>query len=141
MASGGGNREVVADCPSDWGDEPAAGPEAHKLRLSKVFGDGQPRSLVYEYDFGDSWMHELTLDAVVELPGSFKRRLSAGELAFPPEDCGGITGYRDCIRAATARTAKTALQRSARLRDMVDWLGDWHPKHFDLEARKACFDQ
>ncbi|HXI11327.1 MAG TPA: plasmid pRiA4b ORF-3 family protein [Thermoanaerobaculia bacterium] len=56
--------------------------------------------LLYEYDFGDSWMHRI----VVEHMGSREEgisypRCTGGKRAGPPEDCGGPGGYRELIRA------------------------------------------
>ena len=51
-------------------------------------------SAVYEYDFGDSWNHDVLLEGVlIPEAGSTYPRCLAGENACPPEDCGGIWGY------------------------------------------------
>jgi hypothetical protein len=54
--------------------------------------------MIWEYDFGDSWTHELrlhaTLDETVPRP-----RLVAGKRACPPEDCGGPPGYERLLHA------------------------------------------
>jgi hypothetical protein len=52
----------------------------------------------YEYDFGDGWEHEVTLEAIA--PRQKGRRYPvcvAGERACPPEDCGGVGGYEDLL--------------------------------------------
>jgi hypothetical protein len=52
---------------------------------------GPKAKLHYEYDFGDSWLHEIVVeqllptDAVPDAP-----RCIDGKMACPPEDCGGI---------------------------------------------------
>src|SRR3954469_3483816 len=52
------------------------------------------KKLIYEYDFGDSWYHEVLVEKVLPPDPSFKHPLClAGENACPPEDCGGIWGY------------------------------------------------
>jgi hypothetical protein len=52
----------------------------------------------YEYDFGDGWEHEVTLEAVVpRQKGVRLPRCVAGERACPPEDCGGPPGYEHLI--------------------------------------------
>ena len=57
-------------------------------------------TLSWEYDFGDSWCHQLRLVSV--LPKAPKRaRLTAGDRACPPEDCGGPPGY-ECLLASLA---------------------------------------
>jgi len=46
----------------------------------------------------------------------------AGELAGPPEDCGGTPGYYDCIEA---------LKNRDNSEDRLTWLGRWRPDRFD----------
>jgi len=43
-------------------------------------------------------------------------------LAGPPEDCGGVPGYLDCIEALKSRDNSDG---------MLDWLGRWKPDRFD----------
>lgn len=52
----------------------------------------------YEYDFGDSWQHEILLEGLLlkEKRGKYPRCL-AGARACPPEDCGSISGYYDML--------------------------------------------
>lgn len=48
----------------------------------------------YEYDFGDSWEHELLLEGILlKEKGVQYPRCLTGKRACPPEDCGGIPGY------------------------------------------------
>src|SRR5262249_31922490 len=70
-------------------------------KLMPNVGDG----LVYEYDFGDSWEHMVMLEKI--LPASAGTRLTAvcvgGERACPPEDCGGVGGYEELLKALKNR--------------------------------------
>jgi len=53
---------------------------------------------IYEYDFGDSWEHELVLEAILPKEAGVKYpRCIAGERACPPEDCGGVGGYEQLV--------------------------------------------
>jgi hypothetical protein len=117
-----------------------ASPEPQKVKLRDVFTRAQ-KKVLYLYDFGDSWEHEVQLKRVVELPERFKGRLIAGERAFPPEDCGGVWGYYECLLAVGA--IKPAQLDDPPSEDALDerreWLGDWSPD-FDLEAAKKEFD-
>jgi hypothetical protein len=56
--------------------------------------------IVYIYDLGAEWQHEISLEAVVPAveAGPCPRCLS-GEGAGPPEDCGGMSGYRHLLAA------------------------------------------
>ena len=62
------------------------------MRLDKIF-TGQRTSLLYEYDLGDSWRHEITLLGTVEGEAEGKPACISGARACPPEDCGGVSGY------------------------------------------------
>lgn len=64
---------------------------------------------VYEYDFGDSWEHliEVEDELPAEAAGSPLPRCLEGQRACPPEDCGGLTGYRELLRSLRRRTART----------------------------------
>jgi hypothetical protein len=56
--------------------------------------------IVYVYDFGDGWRHELTVEKIdLPKPGAVYPILLEGERACPPEDCGGIGGYADFLKA------------------------------------------
>ena len=68
------------------------------LTVSEAFE--AERRLVYEYDFGDSWEH----DVVVEdrLPARLGLKFAVcldGQNACPPEDCGGPGGYRAMLES------------------------------------------
>lgn len=47
----------------------------------------------YEYDFGDSWIHKLTLLEILDDYKFHYPRILGGEGNCPPEDVGGIGGY------------------------------------------------
>lgn len=52
----------------------------------------------YEYDFGDSWEHELLLEGILLKDETVQYpQCLAGERACPPEDCGGIGGYYELV--------------------------------------------
>jgi pRiA4b ORF-3-like protein len=50
----------------------------------------------YEYDFGDSWIHEIVVEDTHEsdLDLAF---CSGGARAGPPDDCGGVGGYENLL--------------------------------------------
>ncbi len=50
----------------------------------------------YEYDFGDSWEHDVTVAKVV-VGKATQPRCTAGARACPPEDCGGMPGYAEML--------------------------------------------
>ena len=83
----------------------------------------------YEYDFGDSWEHEILVERIVPPePGARYPVCLTGRRACPPEDCGGIWGY-----AALLETIQNP--DDPEREEMLDWLGGaFDPEAFDLEA-------
>lgn len=58
----------------------------------------------YWYDFGDDWQHDVVLEDVLAVPSHQKLPACiAGEMACPPEDCGGLTAYEELLRALEER--------------------------------------
>lgn len=112
-------------------------PDGRKVKLNSYFvGKWALEWCEYEYDFGDSWVHEVKLIGVHSIKETFKRRLLDGARACPPEDAGGSGGYDRCVHFATIGTD---------IWDEPDvigpWLGDWQPEAFDLDTARARFDK
>lgn len=82
----------------------------------------------YEYDFGDSWMHEIKLEEHRPYRKDEKQHdisLLDGANACPPEDCGGCYGYSDLQEAMLH-------PRSKAYKEYIEWLGErFDPKAFD----------
>lgn len=71
----------------------------------------------YTYDFGDNWRHDVRVEG--KRPAAAGGRYpvcTAGKRNCPPEDCGGIFGYRDPL-AALADPARGEDGRLAALRE------------------------
>ena len=70
-------------------------------RISEIVPqDGKRFGFRYEYDFGDRWVHEVTLKGVEpRVKGQRYPQCTAGERACPPEDCGGVPGYQALVEA------------------------------------------
>lgn len=86
----------------------------------------------WEYDFGDSWTHELKLLEKVALDkeDDVEVTLVKATGACPPEDCGGVGGYRYLLN-----TLKNP--ESEEYEEMVGWLGGgFDPKAFNLSAAR-----
>jgi len=57
-------------------------------------------AFIYEYDFGDGWEHEVVVEKILSADPKKNRAVClAGENACPPEDCGGIWGYYELLKA------------------------------------------
>ena len=64
------------------------------MKLAQYFTpDRSPPNCQYICDFGDTWIHTVTLNRRLSVAERFHRRLLAGERACPPEDSGGMGGY------------------------------------------------
>ncbi len=85
----------------------------------------------YEYDFGDGWEHELTLEAIVPRQKGLRYpRCLAGERACPPEDCGGVGGYENLF----AVMGDPSHEEYA---STLQWLGGrFEPERFNARAVK-----
>ena len=84
----------------------------------------------YEYDFGDSWGHEILVEEILPFqpPGRYPVCL-VGARACPPEDCGGIPGYYEILEALKKP------KKNEDYSELLEWVGEgYDPEHFDLEA-------
>lgn len=93
------------------------------------------RSFVYEYDLGDSWMHEITVSGPVEAAGDETPRCIGGARACPPEDCGGLYRYQDLLEAISD-------PRHEEHDELLDWVGDdFDPEAFDARSVDSALGQ
>ena len=81
----------------------------------------------YEYDFGDSWLHEIQLEKIKEADKDTHYPIcTKGKLACPPEDCGGVWGYMNLLDIISDKSHPS-------YEEMMDWLdGKFDPQHFDV---------
>lgn len=109
-----------------------------KTTLEKVL---QPKGerLKFEYDFGDSWTHDLWVKAARDYaPGEEPAiRLLKGQGACPPEDCGGVWGYAELLEM-NKKARKTADEKE-RL-EWYDITDDFDPDDCDLEWLQGDVD-
>jgi len=84
--------------------------------------------MLYEYDFGDGWMHKIVVEKIVAPSPKVKAPCCvAGVRACPPEDCGGPYRYAEFLKAIRDPSHPEH-------EDMVEWLGgEFDPAYFDLE--------
>lgn len=103
----------------------AAEGESASQRLDKYVTKPGARML-YTYDFGDWWQHDLVLEKILHHARKPCPICLAGNRACPPEDCGGIWGYYDLVKAMKQR-------RGRRYREYKEWLGErFDPAEFNL---------
>ena len=116
--------------PDDWGADFAGMSKPHdekKVRLCDLL-HAKDDWLIYEYDFGDSWEHEILVEKL--LPGVTDKVVTclAGARAGPPEDCGSIPGYENLVEAM-------ADPKHPERDQLLEWLGDpYDPEAFSLDT-------
>lgn len=82
----------------------------------------------YTYDFGDSWEHLIVLENKLPTdPHETYPKCTGGQLACPPEDCGGIPGYYALLKAR----ANLKQPRHIELRGRIG--AECNPDSFSLE--------
>lgn len=87
----------------------------------------------YEYDFGDSWEHEVVLEEVApRVPKTKYPVCLDGARACPPEDCGGVPGYGRMLEVLGDPDDEEH-------EELLQWVGGaYDPTVFD--AKKVRFD-
>jgi hypothetical protein len=88
---------------------------------------------VYEYDYGDGWLHTVKLEGYMFKEKGIKYPVCIdGKNACPPEDCGGVGGYYNVIEVLSDPDNDDH-------EDMRIWAGeDWDPRQFNPD--KVKFD-
>ena len=120
---------LYGDPAQDW-DEKVQ--DERKVRLATIAKE-PAATLIYEYDMGDSWRHEIIVEEVTaEAAGAAAPLCLAGERACPPEDCGGIDGYHDMLERLRDPSAEDYEETRAWLEDATGGVLD--PDVFDLKA-------
>jgi len=101
---------------------------AAQAKLDKI-APSADASFVYEYDLGDSWLHEVIVEQISRPEiGSHYPVCVAGERACPPEDCGGPPGYEELHRVM-------ANPKHREHRRFMTWHGgQFDPEAFDRQA-------
>ena len=97
----------------------------HKVKISKYFNENN-RNATYEYDFGDSWIHTIKFEKIIQATvGEKYPKCIDGQMACPPEDCGGIDGYYDLLSVLSD-------PKNEEYNEMIEWLGgEFDPEKFD----------
>ena len=97
------------------------------------------KRLKFEYDFGDSWMHDLWVKQARDYAEGVEPtiRLLKGQGACPPEDCGGVWGYAELLELRTKK------RKTADDKERLEWYDitdDFNPDDCDLEWLQGDVD-
>ena len=102
--------------------------DEHRITLAEIAPAAKAK-FIYEYDFGDSWEHELVVEKILPPDAGFPHPVCLdGANACPPEDCGGIPGYYNMLEAL-------ADPKHPEHEELKDWIGGkWDAQRFDLDV-------
>lgn len=101
-----------------------------KIPISSYFSTSNKKA-TYEYDFGDSWGHKITLEKILSIESGVKYpNCLAGERSCPPEDCGGVWGYEELLEIMKDPSHEDYEER-------MEWVGDYfEPEEFNPDLIK-----
>jgi hypothetical protein len=101
------------------------------LKLSNYFPKYE--RIVYTYDMGDNWEHEIKLVRVIKEHSEESPYLLEAIGQTPPEDVGGIYGYID-FHEIMSDPANPEYER------MKSWAHNWTPELREWDARPKVID-
>ena len=107
----------------DW--EPVI--DEREVRISEIVQE-EGKKFVYEYDFGDSWEHDVIVEKILPIdPKEQYPKCIKGKRACPPEDVGGVWEYDTFLEAMGDPNHEEH-------GSYVEWWGDeFDPEAFDIE--------
>jgi hypothetical protein len=86
-------------------------------------------SMVYVYDFGDDWRHQVVLEKIIPSAATPTQPLGCGgKRRCPPEDVGGPSGYEEFLDVIF----QPGREEFAHFRGWAG--GKFHAEEFDLKA-------
>lgn len=99
-----------------------------KIKIAKYFSN-ENKLARYEYDFGDCWEHDVLFEKILPAEDGVKYpRCVDGKNACPPEDCGGIWGYKEMLKIINNPKHPEHLE-------WKQWLDEeFDPEEFDAES-------
>lgn len=96
-----------------------------KIKVSDLLKK-EKEKIVYEYDFGDGWEHDIILEKILPIDNNSKYPIClTGKMNCPPEDCGGVWGYSDMLKVLKD-------PEDEEYDSYAEWLGEeFDPEYFD----------
>ncbi|MEI6454805.1 MAG: plasmid pRiA4b ORF-3 family protein [bacterium] len=97
------------------------------MRISDLL-ENEKEKIVYEYDFGDGWEHDIILEKIItdDSPVTGPTCI-AGKMNCPPEDCGGPWAYPDLLTILKNPKHK-------KYQGIVEWIGEpFDPEYFNKD--------
>ena len=99
-----------------------------RTQLAEVL-QAEGESMIYLYDFGDDWRHEVVLEKVIPTNDILKVPVClSGARRCPPEDVGGVPGYQDFLETVFDPA-------NDEFKHLVGWAcRPFHAEEFDMKA-------
>lgn len=84
--------------------------------------------IVYEYDFGDSWEHDIILEKILPIENKILSPICTdGKMNCPPEDCGGVWGYANLVEILKNPD-------NEEYQSYMEWIGEnFDPEYFNID--------
>lgn len=110
--------------------------EIDEKKVTVLRAIGGHRRFSYEYDFGDSWGHEVVVEEAIRSPRGLKYAVCIdGQNACPPEDCGRVGGYSELLEVLADPSHEDHDH-------FTQWVGgSFDPTLFDLVSTNAALQQ
>jgi hypothetical protein len=101
--------------------------DASTITLDRIITDTKKRRFEYEYDFGDGWIHQISIEKFLPRDNSKSYPICTdGKLNCPPEDCGGVGGFYQLLDIIEDKNHPEH-------KDMIEWLGGlYDQEYFDI---------
>jgi len=97
-----------------------------KIKLKSVLSF-EKEKILYEYDFGDGWEHEIVLEKIFNNQTIENPICLTGKRNCPPEDSGGPYGYMDLLKVISD-------PKNDDYKEMKSWIGDdFDSEYFNKE--------
>ena len=120
-------REFYSPEDLDEGFELEADNDSKKVKLNFLLKTENDK-IIYEYDFGDGWQHDIILEKILTAEKTLQiPSCIGGKGGCPPEDCGGIWGYEHIKEILSNPKHK-------QYKETMGWLGsEFNPDFFDMK--------
>lgn len=127
-----GAKELIGIPPDETFEDGINELPGWNLYIKDYFSKNNP-SMVYTYDYGDGWEHQIEFEGILFKKPDVKYPICiAGERSCPPENCGGPYGYDSLLKILKNR-------KHPEYKSMKEWIGkDFKSEEFD--PKKVLFD-
>ncbi len=125
----------------DWWDN-VKSVDYENVKISDLLVEEKDK-IIYEYDFGDGWEHDIVLEKILPVESGVKYPICiGGKNNCPPEDVGGVSGYAYMLEVLSN-------PKHEEYEMFIEWLGGpFDPEYFDKNEinellqmeNYGCFD-